>query len=75
MQQPRRGAALGAPRAMLPMPSKAERTALFKRMDNNGNGLLSLARPSPTTLSSCAALALLTLLVNAGSLYRGGKGT
>ena len=30
---------------------------------------------SPTTLSSCAALALLTLLVNAGSLYRGGKGT
>ena len=30
---------------------------------------------SPTILSSCAALALLTLLVNAGSLYRGGKGT
>ena len=32
-------------------------------------------RPSPTTLSSCAALALLTLLANAGSLYRGGKST
>ena len=29
----------------------------------------------PTTLSSCAALALLTLLVNAGSLYRDGKST
>ena len=27
------------------------------------------------TLSRCATLALLTLLVNAGSLYRGGKGT
>ena len=30
---------------------------------------------SPTTLSICAALALLTPLVNPGSLYRGGKGT
>ena len=33
------------------------------------------APSSPTTLSSCAALALLTLLVDAGSLYRGGKRT
>ena len=31
----------------LEVPSKAERTKVFKRMDNNGNGLLSLARPSP----------------------------
>ena len=29
----------------------------------------------PATLSICAALALLTPLVNPGPLYRGGKGT
>ena len=39
-------------------------------------GVAVFAGPSsPTTLSICAALALLTPLVNPGSLYCGGKGT
>ena len=43
----RRQAAGAAPRPgaeeELPMPSKQERAEMFKRMDNNGNGMLSLA--------------------------------
>ena len=37
------GTASGSASSGLEMPDREQRTAIFSRMDNNGNGMLSLA--------------------------------